>query len=324
MDIPMPRLRRRELLAAAFAALAPAVTLARGFPNGPVKLIVPQPPGGAADMLARLFAERLGAQWKQNVIVENRPGGGVIVGTQALVHAPADGNTIALLGSSLSINAAQRKDLPYRIQDLQPLARIGYYTMALVARADFPANNVAELVALAKKEPGKLSFGSNGIGTSAQVAGDMLNRMAGIEMQHVPYNGASKMYTDMIGGLVPLGFSVASSAEGFIRAGQLKVLGVTSPKRSPLFPQWPAIAETLPGYEAVNWAGFCGPAGLPPAITSQLADAMLAVLEDTGLQKTLARAGIEPAPLGAREFQAFIDEEIRRFGALTHKANPKS
>ena len=315
--------RRRTLLgAAALGLIAPTLARAQAFPSRPVRIILPQPPGGAADRLARMLGERLEARWKQPVVLDNRPGGGVVIGTLATVRAPADGHMIGLLGSSLSINAVQRKDLPYEIKDLQPLARVGYYTVALVAATSFPANDVKGLIALAKSQPKKYSFGSNGIGTSAQLAGDMLNHMAGIELQHVPYNGAAKMYTDMLGGLVPVGFSVVSSAEGFIKAGQLKVLGVTSAQRSPLFPQWPAIAETLPGYEAVNWAGFCGPLGLSRELVQRLGDDLLGVLKAPDMAKVLADMGIELAPLGPQEFDAFIQSEVKRFAAVTKPLAP--
>ena len=318
--------RRRLLQAALLGALARTrVAHAQEFPTRPVKLIVPQPPGGAADRLARIFAQALEARWKQSVVVENKPGGGVVIGTLATARAAPDGHTFALLGSSLSINAAQRKDLPYdTASDLAPIARIGYFTVVLVAPADFGANNVRELIAMARKNPGALSFASNGIGTSAQLAGEMLNHMAGIQLQHVSYNGAAKMYTDMIGKQIPLGFSVASSAESFIRSGQLKVLGVTSKERSPLYPQWPAISETLPGFEAVNWAGFAAPAGVPRAVTARLAEDILAVLATADVAKAMADMGIEVRPQGPDEFQAFIQSEMRRFAEITKPLNKPS
>lgn len=309
--------RRRLLQAAALMALAPSLR-AQGFPSKPVRIYLPQPPGGAADRLARVLGERLEARWKQSVIIENKPGGGVVIGTQATARAAPDGHTLGLLGSSLSINAVQRKDLPYdSVKDLQPIARVGYYTVALVAAADFQANNMRELIALAKKQPGRLSFGSNGIGTSAQLAGEMLNHMAGIQLQHVPYNGASKMYTEIVGRQIPMGFSVASSAETFVKGGQLKVLGVTSSKRSPLYPDWPAIAETLPGYEVVNWAGFAAPAAVPREIAQRLADDIAAVLAMREVAKAMAEMGVEASPQGPDEFKAFIQSEIRRFAEVT-------
>lgn len=312
--------QRRRLVLAAVAGMGLASARwahADTYPSRPVKMVVPQPPGGAADRLARTIAEKLEARWKQPVILDNKAGGGVVVGTLATVRSAPDGYTFALLGSSLSINAVQRKDLPYAVEDLTPLARIGYYTVALVAPASFPADDIKGLIALAKAQPGKLSFGSNGIGTSTQVAGEMLNHMAGIEMQHVPYNGAAKMYTEMLGGQIPLGFCVVSSAETFIKSGQMKVLGVTSLKRSPLYPQWPTIAETLPGFESINWAGFAGPAGLPPALSQRIADDVLALLQTPEIVKLLAEQGVEVSPLGPKEFRSFIDAEMKRVAAVT-------
>ncbi len=316
------RTRRRLLKGAAVCALPaqalPALAQGENFPARPVRIVLPQPPGGAADRLARTIAAQLEARWKQSVLVENRPGGGVIVGTSATVRAAPDGYTIGLLGSSLSINAVQRTDLPYdAVKDLTPIARLGYYTVALVAAPSFAPNSVAELIAEAKRKPGQVSFGSNGIGTSAQLAGEMLNHMASIELVHIPYNGAAKMYTDIIGGQIPIGFGVASSAAPFIRDGKLKVLGVTSLRRSPLFSDWPAIAETLPGFESVNWAGFTGPAGMPPALVKRLADDLLAVLATPVLEKELVAMGIEAAPQGPDEFRHFIGAEISRFAQVT-------
>ena len=318
-QVQPPSTRRSILQAAAVLAggLIQGRAWADTFPSRPVKLLLPQPPGGAADRLARVFGEHLQARWKQPVVIENRPGGGVVIGTLATARAAPDGYTLGLLGSSLSINAVQRKDLPYdSLKDLQPVARVGYYTVALVAERSFPANDIRELVALAKPQPGKFSFGSNGIGTSAQVAGEMLNHMAGIQLTHVPYNGASKMYTDIIGGQIPLGFSVASSAEAFIKSGQLKVLGVTSRQRSALYPQWPAIAETLPGFEAVNWAGFAAPAGIEAKLLAQISGDLLAVLSAPDVLKSMAEMGIEVAPLGPADFRTFIQDEIKRFAEI--------
>lgn len=313
-----PGVSRRRTLAtlASLASTAglPARAQAQRFPSRPVRIVLPQPPGGAADRLARMLAERLEARWKQTVLLENKPGGGVVVGTQAVARAPADGHTLGLLGSSLTINALQRKDLPYELKDLQPLARVGWYTVALVAASAFPADDIKGLVAMARKlPPNQLSFGSNGVGTAAHVAGELLNHGAGIELQHVPYNGASKMYTDIIGGLLPMGFSVVSSAEPFIKAGQMKVLAVTNAQRSALYPSWPAMSETLPGFEVVNWAGFFGPAGMPRELSQQLGDDLLAVLKAEDMPRLLAAMGLEQAPLGLAEFGAFIQGELKRF-----------
>ncbi|MDA7415264.1 tripartite tricarboxylate transporter substrate binding protein [Xenophilus arseniciresistens] len=314
-----PPSRRLALQILGLAGLAPAFhAWGQSYPSRTVNLIVPQTAGGAADRLARILAERLEARWKRSVIVENKPGGGVVIGSTALARAPRDGHTFGLLGSSLSINAVQRSDLPYdAVKDFTPLARLGYYTTVLVADRSLPANSIQELVALAKKEPGKLSFGSNGIGTAAQLAGELLKRTAGIDMLHVPYNGAAKLYTDMVGGLVPMGFAVASSAEPFVKSGQLKVLGVTSARRSPLYPDWPAIAETYPGYEAVNWAGFCGPAGIAPAVAEKISADIVALLMDEQVARLMADMGFEVAALPPEAFGRFIRDEIQRFAQVT-------
>jgi tripartite-type tricarboxylate transporter receptor subunit TctC len=312
-------LTRRQTVMAALASVAvPAWAQGTRFPNRTVRIVLPQPPGGAADRLARMVGERLEAHWKQSVIIENKPGGGVVIGTQTVARSAPDGYTIGLLGSSLSINAVQRKDLPYKIEDLTPIARAGYYTVALVASAKFPANDIKSLIEYAKSQPAdSISFGSNGIGTSAHVAGEMLNHMGGIQLQHVPYNGAAKMYTDIAGGVLPMGFSVVSSAENFINAGQMKVLGVTSLQRSPMYPQWPTIADTLPGFEAINWAGFCGPAGMPRDITQQIGQDLAAVLKAPDVAKSLQASGFELATQGPAEFGEFIQSEIKRFAQVT-------
>ncbi|MFO1330249.1 MAG: tripartite tricarboxylate transporter substrate-binding protein [Rubrivivax sp.] len=320
---PHGPLTRRTALAALASAGLPGRAQTTRFPSRPVRIVLPQPPGGAADRLARLLADRLEARWKQTVILENKPGGGVVVGTQAVARAPADGHTIGLLGSSLTINAVQRKDLPYELKDLQPLARVGYYTVALVAAAAFPANDIKGLVAMARKlPPHQLSFGSNGVGTAAHVAGELLNHGAGIELQHVPYNGAAKMYTDIIGGMLPMGFSVVSSAEAFIKAGQLKVLAVTNAQRSALYPAWPAMAETLPGFEVVNWAGFFAPSGLPRDLSQPLGDDLLAVLKADDMARQLAAMGLEHAPQGPAEFATFVQSEVKRFGEVLRPLAP--
>jgi tripartite-type tricarboxylate transporter receptor subunit TctC len=315
---PQGTLQRRRLLAAFLGAMVvPLVAQAQAFPTRAVYLIVPQPPGGAADRLGRFLAERLGALWEQSVIVENKAGGGVAVGTVATARAERDGYTLGLLGSSLTINAIQRRDLPYRLSDLEPIARVGYYTMALVASANFPADDVKGLIALAKSKPANfLSYGSNGIGTSAQVAGELLNHMAGIETQHIPYNGASKMYTDILGGRIPLGFAVYSSAVSFVRAGQMKVLGVTSERRSPQYPDVPTIAETLPGFDVVNWAGILSPADLSPETLEKVSTDLLRVLEGPDVARKLGEMGIDLAPLGPEQFKAFIAGELQRFSKV--------
>lgn len=313
--------RRRFVAYMSFLGLTPALALSKSrFPSKNVHIIIPQNAGGAADRLARIFAEKLEALWGKSVIVENRPGGGVVIGSTAIARSIPDGHIFGILGSSLSINAVQRNDLPYHpLTSFTHLARIGYYTTVLVASKAFPANNIEELVEYAKNNKNNVSFGSNGIGTAAQLSGDLLNKIAGINMLHVPYNGAAQMYTDMVGGVIPLGFAVASSAEPFVKSGQLKVLGVTSLKRSRLYPEWPTISETYPGYEVLNWAGFCGPAGIDGSIRKIISNDINKMLKDDSIIKIMSDMGIEVMPLEFDEFEKFVLKEMDVFKSITSK-----
>jgi tripartite-type tricarboxylate transporter receptor subunit TctC len=318
-SVSTPLLERRRWLAQAAALAAGAALLhgrarAAAFPAKPVKVIVPQAPGGAADQMIRLIAERLEQRWGQSVLIEYKPGGGSVLATQTVARSPADGHTIGTAASSLTLNAVLRRSLPYKMAEVLPLARIGYFTTVLLAHPAVPAKDVRELVALGRKEP--LLYGSNGAGSAAHLAGALLSQMAGIEMQHVPYNGAARMYTDMVGGRLPLGFAIATSAESFVKAGQLKVIGVTNAARSPLYPAWPAISETLPGYEAVNWTGLYGPAGMPREIAEQLSNDIVAVLRDDGTRKALQGMGIDVAEQAAGPFAAFIQRDLERITPL--------
>lgn len=310
--------RRSALTSIAGALCLPGTVRAQAdFPNRSVKIIVPLAPGGGGDRLVRVLAEGLAQAWGHPVVVDNRPGGGAVVGTLATIRAPADGYTLGLFGSALSINAIQPGERPYELKQVQPVARIGFQTEALFAVASFPADDVKSLVALAKsRAPNTFAYGSNGIGSSAELAGEMLNQMGGVRLQHIPYNGAARMFADMLGGQLPLGIAVMSSALPHIASGQLKVLGVTSSKRSALFPQFPAMGETLPGFDAGNWAGICAPAGTPAVIVQRIARGIITVLQDSQMRKAIADLGVELAPLEPAEFGSFISEEVARFSKL--------
>jgi tripartite-type tricarboxylate transporter receptor subunit TctC len=300
---------RHGALAAATLAGSRAYA-ASPFPTRPVRVIVPQAPGGAADQMIRVIAERLESIWGQTVLIEHKPGGGSVLATQTVARSASDGYTIGTAGSSLTLNAVLRKNLPYAMKDVQPLARIGYYTTVLLAHPSLAANDITGVIALAKKSP--LLYGSNGVGSAAHLAGELLNKMAGIEMQHVPYNGAAKMYTDMVGGRLTLGFAIASSADAFVKSGQLKVIGVTQAARSPLYPTWPAIAESVPGYEAVNWAGIYAPAGIPKPVVDQLSADIVKAVRHPETRKRLTDMGIDVAEQPGDEFAAFIARDIER------------
>ena len=311
----MGRILRR--LAGALLLAALACGTASAFPDKPVTLIVPQPPGGANDALVRAIAQRLQAAWGQSVVVDFRPGGGVIVGTQALARSPADGHTLGLITSGHSLNQALRTDLPYdSVKDFAPVARIGYYVMALVAVPAFEANDVKGLVALAKQKPGSVQYASLGIGGATHLAGELLKLLAHVDMQHVPYNGSAPAYRDMLGGRVPVAFVILNSALPHVRAGRLKVLAVTNPKRSQIYPEYPTIGESVASYELTSWAGFAVPGATPKDIVQKLSTDVLAALQAPEVRQKLTDYGLEVAPQGLQEFDAFIRSETTRLGAI--------
>ncbi len=293
------------------------VSAAGAFPTRPLAIIVPQPPGGANDALTRAIAQKLQETLGQPVIVDFRPGGGVIVGTQALARSAPDGHTLGLITSGHSLNQALRKDLPYdSVKDFALVARIGYYVMALVAVPGFEANDVKGLVAAAKAKPGSIQYASLGIGGATHLAGEMLKLMAGIDLQHVPYNGSAPAYRDMLGGRVSTAFVILNSALPHVRAGRLKVLAVTNPKRSQVYPHYPTVGETVAGYELTSWAGFAVPGGTPKEATQALSAAVLKCLQSPDLRQRLTDYGLELAPLGSGEFESFARSEAERFAVI--------
>lgn len=307
--------RLLRLLAISSALVLAGAALA--FPTRPVTILVPQPPGGANDALTRAIAQKLQESWGQSVVVDFRPGGGVIVGTQALARSAPDGHTIGLITSGHSLNQALRKDLPYdSVKDFTLVARIGYYVMALVAVREFEANDVKGLVAAAKAKPGAVQYASLGIGGATHLAGELLKLMASVDLQHVPYNGSAPAYRDMLGGRVPTAFVILNSALPHVRGGRLKVLGITNPKRSTVYPEFPAVSESIPGYEITSWAGFALPGATPKDISQKVSADLLKALQSPELRQKLTEYGLEVAPLGAAEFEAFARSEAARFSAI--------
>ena len=300
---------------ALLAALACGAAYA--FPTRPVTIIVPQPPGGANDALVRTIAQKLQESWGQAVVLDFRPGGGVIVGTQALARSPADGHTLGLITSGHGLNQALRTDLPYdSVKDFAPVARIGYYVMALVAVPAFEANDVKGLVAAAKAKPGTVQYASLGIGGATHLAGELLKLLAHVDMQHVPYNGSAPAYRDMLGGRVPVAFVILNSALPHVRAGRLKVLAVTNPKRSQIYPEYPTIGESVPGYELISWAGLAVQGATPREVVQKLSADVLAALQSPEVRQKLTDYGLEVAPQGAAEFEAFIRSETVRMATI--------
>ena len=283
--------------------------IAQEYPNRPIHLIVPFAAGGGADAVARIIAQRVSPALGQQVVVENRTGAAAIVGTEVVARANPDGYTL-LLGQSgpISINPGVYKQLPYdAVNSFTPITLTTSYPYILVVNSKLPVNSVQELVALAKKTPGALNYGSAGTGGANHLVTEMFNSMAGIKMVHVPYRGTSPAVMDLIGGQVTLVFSDPVSALSNVKAGTLRALAVSSKDRSPVAPEVPTIAESgFPGFDAIGWHGILAPAGTPAPIITRLHAEIVKVLQQPETRALLAAQALAPVGNSPQEFAAFI------------------
>jgi len=294
------------------------------FPTRPVSIIVAQAPGGANDVVARMVAAKLTEYWGQPVVVDFKPGGGVIVGTQFVARSAPDGHVIGMVISAHAINPGLNQNLPYdTLRDFAPVARLGFYVIGLVVIPSLPVNDVRELIALARSKPDSLSHGSNGIGNAGHIAAEMFKSMAGVKMVHIPYKGASQVYADMMGGRLPVAFAILNSAMPLVKTGKLKVLAVTNLRRSPLFPDYPPLSDTLPGYDMTTWSGFAVPAGTPRDIVQKMSTDIIRVANARELQPKFEEYGFETAPLAAAEFDTFIRAEMAKMARLIRDSGTK-
>ncbi|HMO47755.1 MAG TPA: tripartite tricarboxylate transporter substrate binding protein [Rubrivivax sp.] len=305
-------------------AAGPALAAADDYPNKPIRLIVPFPPGGPTDVMGRVIGKALGEKLGQTVVVENKPGAGGNLGTDAVAKSPADGYTIALSAvSSLAIAPSLYKKLPYNVsKDLTPIARVGITKGAIVAHPSAPFNDLKGLVAYAKANPGKLSYGSSGIGTANHLAGEMLASVAGIDIVHIPYKGTAPLTQDLLGGQLPLSIESSLTAAGpNVKEGKLKAIAIISATRSPLLPNVPTVAEQgYPGFDVPIWFGLVGPAGLPKEVVAKLNQATVEALKSPEVIDRFAQIGAEPAPSTPQGFGDYIRSENERWGKVIRDA----
>ncbi|HEY5293009.1 MAG TPA: tripartite tricarboxylate transporter substrate binding protein [Burkholderiales bacterium] len=295
----------------AFAA-APAV--AQEFPKGPVRLIVPFPPGGPTDVIARLMSQKLQALWSQPVVVDYKPGAGTVIGTDAVAKSAPDGRTIGVVVSSYTINPVLHRAMPYdTLKDLVGVTRLVNIPLVLVAHPDAPFDDLKGLVAYAKRNPGKLSYGSPGAGGTAHLAGELLNDAAGIDLVHVPYKGSAPAQTDVLGGRVPLMIDPLFSALPYVRAGRMKVIAVTTERRVAGFEQYPTVAETYPGFDVSSLLGFVVPAATPRAIVAKIYTDSLKAVNLPEVRSRIMELGNEVIGSTPEEFDAFVAAEIKRW-----------
>lgn len=309
----------------AFAGMAVALTLAAvgsahadTYPSKPIQMIVPQAPGGTNDIVARLVAADLSQRLGQQVVVENRPGAGGNIGTQAAARATADGYTLLMtISSTQAINPSLYRQIPFDpIKDFEPIAPVATVPNVLVVNPAFPAKSMAELITMAKAKPDFYRYASAGNGTLNHLLGEMLNSMAGIKLEHVPYKGVAPALNDVLGNQVPMAFASLPSVLAHIKAGKVRALGVSSAKRSPFAPDIPAISETVPGYSGDLWVGLFAVRGTPKAVTEKLAKTLQAALADAPLRDKLAAQGAEVLIGTPQQFSTMLRADIDKWGKI--------
>ena len=312
-------------LLCATALLAASAHAAESYPSRTVRVIVPSAPGGSVDTLGRLVSQKLSTSLGQQFVVENRPGSGGVVGTEVVAKAPPDGYTLLMAYHSHIINPALYKKLPYdSIKDFTPITQVAIQPLLFNVHPSLPANNPRELINLAKARPGQILYGSAGAGSGGHLATEMLASMAGVKMTHVPYKGASPALIDVIAGNTQLMVATFIASMGHIKSKRLKGIGVTSAKRSPVLPQVPAIAEALPGYEALVSYFFLAPAGTPNDIIEKLGAESIKALKAPDTVERLAAGSAEPVASTPAETAKIIAAEMVKWGKTVQVSGAKA
>ena len=311
---------------AACAAIAAGVAQAQpGYPNRPVKVIVPFAAGGPADIYARAVGEKLQAALGQPFVVENRPGGGAVVGTDAVAKSAPDGYTLLMMSNTHTVNESLLRDKPYQLlRDLVPVAPVNYSDLLMVVHPSVPATTLAEFIALAKSKPGGLNYASSGPGTPYHMAGELFKAMAGVDIVHVPYKGSSGARTDILGGQVQMMFDAITTMAPHVQAGKLKALGTSGKSRSNVLPNTPTVSEAgVPGYDAVIWLGFMAPAGTPRPIVDRLNAEITKATGAPEMKDAWAKQGAVAMSMTPDEFAQFMREDIEKWARIVRISGAK-
>ena len=300
-----------------------AAAHAQPFPSKPIRFLVPSPPGGSPDILARIVGQKLSEQLGQQVVVDNRGGASGIIGVESAARSAPDGYTLLFVtATTFGMLPALKPGLPYDVEkDFAPLSRIASVANVVTVNAKLGANGMADLVRIAKERPGQLNYGSAGNGTPAHLAGAMLDVLAGVRTIHVPYKGAALALTDVIGGQLHILITSPLVAMPHARAGRVKVLATTGAKRDPLLPELPPVSDTVPGYEIIQWWGAALPARTPPAIVKRLHDEVLKALAAPDVRAAMNKNGATPVPETPAEFAAYMRNERARIARIGKQAN---
>jgi tripartite-type tricarboxylate transporter receptor subunit TctC len=316
----MPLCRRRVLRLAAGVVALPALAQrvrAQAYPSKPLRWIVGFPPGGGADTVVRIMAPWLAERLGQPVVVENKPGASTSLSFQAAANAPPDGYTLLYYAASATVNVSLYDNLPFNLQrDIAPVSGLIDFPLILVANPTLPVATVADLVAYAKANPGRISYGSFGTGSTSHVAGELFKMMAGIDLIHVPYRGSAPMLADLLGGQIQLGIDVLTGPLPHIRTGALRALALGGKHRNPALPEVPTMGETITGYEALSWGGVGVPRGTPPEIIERLNREVNAGLGDPTVKARLMQVATTPLVLTPGEFGAHVATEIEKWAKV--------
>src|SRR4051812_2639374 len=308
----------------AAAALTAGAASAETFPSKPVRILVPYPAGGGVDVLTRTLGEVVSKQWGQSVVVENRPGAGGVIASQAVATSPPDGYTLIMVASGHATNPLLYPKIPYdTFKDFTPVSLLASSPNILLVRADSPFKTVAEMILAAKAKPGSLSFAHAGTGTSTHLAGELLKNLAKVDLNAIPYKGGAPSINDLLGGQIPMSFNNGPESVGQLQAGTLRALAVTTADRAPFLPNVPSMAETVAGYDTGVWWGLLGPAGIPPEVLAKLSHDFVAALNTDAVKERLGKLGAQPIGSSPQEFEAKIRADYEKWEPIIKAAGMK-
>ena len=316
---------RIAFAAALTLAAAGAASAQSSFPSKPVRIFVPYAAGGAVDILARTLGDVVSKQWGQTVVIENRPGAGGVIASQALAASPPDGHTLIVVASGHATNPFLYPKIPYdTFRDFSPISLLASSPNILLVRADSPFKTLADMIAQARATPGSLSFAHAGTGTSTHLAGELLKNLAKIDLNAIPYKGGAPAINDLLGGQIPMSFNNGPESVGQLAAGTVRALAVTTAARAAFLPDVPSMAETVPGYDTEVWWGLLGPAGMPRDVVEKISNDFVAALSTEAVRERLVKLGAAPIGSSPQKFDAKIRADYKKWGPIIEAAGMKA